>query len=159
MAFVQQGHASLLGIRNFNPKHVGNQKLSSSIHAFIESLDTNTWQWECSPTGKQDIKQDYELFGFLAAGVRSAPTEHSFAQRGFPNPASLEVQANYAHWSKHAHSASWLTLSDLRAQLGQMIIIPPKSPTLIPLVQNFLRIFPEHLGNPNHCRAVFWFDN
>lgn len=62
---------------------------------------------------KRFTARNYALFGFLSDGVRESHP-FSFAPRGFPGDASPLVKACYEMWGVDAHSASHLTVAQLR---------------------------------------------
>ena len=59
--------------------------------------------------------RNYELFGWLAQ-VR-CEQENSFEAKGFPFDSSQEVKKEYLDWDKDAHSASYLTLRELKENM------------------------------------------
>jgi len=59
--------------------------------------------------------RSYGMFGFLA-DVRNYSAVPSIApRRGFPLDASEEVKNDFEHWESDAHSASWISVSELAA--------------------------------------------
>ena len=59
--------------------------------------------------------RNYILFSVLA-GVRSHYTiEQKFEVKGFPKDASPNIRQLYEKWGSDAHSASYLTLTDLKS--------------------------------------------
>lgn len=57
--------------------------------------------------------RDYNLFGFLAKGVRSEH-EFSFMPRGLPINACPQVATVARAWGEDGHSHSYLTISELK---------------------------------------------
>lgn len=88
--------------------------------AVAEDPDTNeprlVVEWQ-----KRFTDRNYQLFGFLSAGVR---TEHpfSFQPKGFPEDASPLVKECFESWGCDAHSESFLTVAQLRSALGDLDI-------------------------------------
>ncbi|MFG6661151.1 hypothetical protein [Sulfitobacter sp. 915] len=76
---------------------------------FIEGPDPFDWR-------------SYGMFGFLA-GVRNYSAVTPIADpRGLPRDVSTEVAEEYETWSRDAHSASWISVSELVAfDYGQVI--------------------------------------
>jgi hypothetical protein len=64
------------------------------------------------PYENQFTDRNYELFGFLSAGVR-CEFEFSFKPRGMPFNVCLEVSNICESWNGDGHSHSYLTLSEL----------------------------------------------
>lgn len=82
---------------------------------YDEDMKVADIPWEDRYTG-----QDYDLFGFLATGVRSNH-EFSFDPRGLPLDMCPEVEEIAKYWENNmGHSHSWLSLAELEAAVGVM---------------------------------------
>lgn len=108
--------------------------MGCDIHLYVEVRDRETYKWE--PIAVQnpyqeyvDLKtgekhhpdiypyhgRDYELFGILA-GVRCDIYDRmTDFNRGLPVDASDYVRKEWGHGKDYFHSATWYTLSELRA--------------------------------------------
>lgn len=87
--------------------------MGCDIHAYAERKTNRGWE----PVG--DLSpfdwRSYGLFGFLA-GVRNYSAIPPIAEkRGFPDDAGNEVREEYKSWECDAHSASWLSMTELEA--------------------------------------------
>jgi len=86
--------------------------MGCDIHAMKESKES----WGCwKNEGEPEINRDYELFSVLA-GVRNqsnniVPISNP---KGINTDASEEFRAWIESWDSDAHSASWLTLKELK---------------------------------------------
>lgn len=65
------------------------------------------------PWENRFTQRDYDLFGFLCKGVRR-DFDFSLIEKGLPDQMSPEVTAIYKNWKADAHSASYLTLTELK---------------------------------------------
>ena len=99
--------------------------------------------------------RNYELFGLLSVGVRRVYAE-SFPQRGMPTDASEEVARLYEHWGGDAHSASYLTLAELKHKAAEMLIT---GSYVLPDLLYLLQAIPTPDAELENRRIVFWFDN
>lgn len=170
--------------------------MGCDIHAYAE-VRTPSGSWALDDGPEPDSKlaehygdaifyQDYGVFGFLA-DVRNYSHVPVIAQpRGLPDGASVQVHDEYEEWGTDAHSASWLTLAELRAyDYDQVIwdrrVIKETSPGSgsfngaaladegegkhLPLREFlpdwYFRALDRlaALGAPEDVRVVFWFDN
>ena len=97
--------------------------MGCDIHLYKEKKIDGVWvtadEWEDEhgegldvPYEKQFSERDYYLFGFLAGVMRES--ELSLEQKGFPTTASKNVRDCYEYWKGDAHSASHLTLEELK---------------------------------------------
>lgn len=82
--------------------------MGCDIHAYSE---IKKYGWEFK--GAVSSNRDYVFFG-LIAGVRK-PEIKIYDAKGFPENASIKSKAIYDLWSGDAHSASFLTLAELKA--------------------------------------------
>lgn len=97
--------------------------MGCDIHAFIEyAYDGDTYT-NTFCDSEIHIGRDYDLFG-LIAGVRGT-TSPLILPRGFPSACiaagnttifaqNWHVQEKYDEYGKDAHSATWLTLDELK---------------------------------------------
>jgi hypothetical protein len=92
--------------------------MGCDIHVFPERRDSLGWVGiDLMPNedGCPFGRRSYRVFGFLA-DVRNYSRVGPIApRRGFPKDASGTVRDAYDYWDYDAHSASWLTLEELRA--------------------------------------------
>ena len=105
-----------------------------------------------------NVRRNYTLFGLLA-GVRNRDIKPITSPRGFPKDASKSIAEEYDSWRSDAHSASWLTLSEL---MNATRSYPDLLNYLVAELQEYFnRIFPNPapLITANELRIVFWFDN
>ncbi len=91
--------------------------MGCDIHAYIEYKFSDCGYTEVFSTGEIHFGRDYELFG-LIAGVRSSSFP-IFLTRGFPDstapmPSNWYVRQKYEEFGKDAHSATWLSLPELK---------------------------------------------
>lgn len=150
--------------------------MGCDIHMFREVRRDG--QWECLESTYEDnhgsdeepdmllhledlaISRNYWLFGLLAAGVRTE-WEFSWQPRGIPEDASEAVRADHALWDSDAHSASWLSLPEIREKAAELLILPDQKSAQcfaeLADLQNQLD-WPTDAA-PEDCRIVFWFDN
>jgi hypothetical protein len=85
--------------------------MGCDIHMFVEKKD-EAGKFQLLAINPYDHRQ-YGLFGWLA-GVRNySDVPPISAQRGFPEDASAKTSEQYEVWSGDAHSASWLSVSEL----------------------------------------------
>jgi hypothetical protein len=93
--------------------------MGCDIHAMIERRATHKgdsgepelWPWWIN-SGDPDLNRDYTLFGILA-GVRDDSVTPISEPRGIPEDASSVMKAWHESWGVDAHSASFVTLSEL----------------------------------------------
>lgn len=69
------------------------------------------------PWDERFTDRDYNLFGFLAKGVRRDHS-YSFVARGMPFNVCPEVSALKEHWDLDGHTPSYLSLSELKDAWG-----------------------------------------
>jgi hypothetical protein len=99
--------------------------MGCDIHIYREKLINGVWvsadEWADEydegvmtvPYEKSAYSgRNYELFGFLAEGVRR-DIPGAFEQRGTPDDASPEVAELVDRWNGDGHSHSWLGLAEL----------------------------------------------
>lgn len=150
--------------------------MGCDIHMFREVYREGKWEcleetyeeedWgsdsEGTMTRPEDlgISRNYWLFGLLCDGVRTS-WEFSWQPRGIPEDASEAVRADHALWDSDAHSASWLSLPDIREKAAELLILPGQKSAQcfaeLADLQNQLD-WPTDAA-PEDCRIVFWFDN
>jgi len=119
--------------------------MGCDIHAYSERRDKYGWEL----TGVANGDRSYYRFG-LIAGVRRSFTE-SLEPKGFPKEVSCEVETLYKEWEGDAHSASHLTLKELKKLKNQLVDDWIKH----------LKIRKKEykLTDNDDLRIVFWFDN
>lgn len=85
--------------------------MGCDIHACIEYLDGDEWQYAINPI----IQRDYSLFSLLA-NVRGVGVGVAFdnSVRGLPTDISQSTLILHTAMQGDAHSASWLTLDELK---------------------------------------------
>ena len=103
--------------------------MGTDIHLFAEKKVINIWEplqrlhwyieeaveWYSIPDEDElYIDRDYHLFGFLA-GVRDYGNNQRFPMKGIPHDVSREILKAFNIWGLDAHSASFLTLSELKS--------------------------------------------
>lgn len=85
--------------------------MGCDIHAIIEKRGRYTW----INKGDPDIGRNYELFAVLA-NVRNEDGIPCIAEpRGAPRDCSSAFRGWLASWEGDAHSASWVTLAEMKA--------------------------------------------
>ena len=88
--------------------------MGCDIHSNCERKDENG-NWTNLQGFSPFNDRCYGTFGFLA-GVRNYSAVKPIAERrGFPEDASDKVRKSYEGWSSDAHSASWLSVSELNS--------------------------------------------
>ena len=154
--------------------------MGCDIHAFTE-VKTPNGNWICAhregfadgvdPDYPEDgvrvtldemphINRHYALFGLLNSNVR-CEFPFSFEERGFPDDASFEVRSLYEYEDSDAHSASHLTLQELKQKAAELLIsdVQDARDGSSALAQLVISQMPPHEGDPSDQRLVFWFDN
>jgi hypothetical protein len=157
--------------------------MGCDIHTYIEVQD-GTGQWRHAPGDELFGRRSYGVFGFLA-DVRNYSAVTPIAEpRGLPEDVSFGVTHEHAEWEGDAHTESWLSARELvdfdyeqemndrriTRQTGPNswnggITGEPEEGTVMPyrefLGQAFLDDVAKlaSLGDPDHVRLVFWFDN
>ena len=108
--------------------------MGCDIHCYKEKLVNGKWvsadEWVEEDDGdggtymevpyrKRFSERNYNLFGLLCDNVR---TSHplSFAERGMPEDASIEVKAEVERWDCDGHSHSYLSLQELKDLLERL---------------------------------------
>ncbi len=108
--------------------------MGCDIHCYKEKLVNGKWvsadEWVEEDDGdggtymevpyrKRFSERNYGLFGLLCDNVR---TSHplSFAERGMPEDASIEVEAEVERWDCDGHSHSYLSLQELKDLLERL---------------------------------------
>lgn len=93
--------------------------MGCDIHAMVERKHLN-WEgkpsqgWWCN-AGDPDIGRNYAIFSVLA-DVRNINGIPVISQpKGLPEDACSPMEAWHARWEGDAHSASYLTLTELKA--------------------------------------------
>src|SRR4051812_35325061 len=89
--------------------------MGCDIHAVIEQREVigQGYSW-WKNRGETDIDRNYELFAVLA-GVRNNHNIVPIAEpRGLPEDVDTMFEVYYEHWDIDAHSASWVTLKEMR---------------------------------------------
>ena len=120
--------------------------MGCDIHFCVERrMPDGSWSAVMNRGLEWEMDRNYELFGRLA-GVRCR--ERVIAEpRGIPADVSNVVRREYDGWGVDGHSASWLTLRELRDGIG---------------ADDFRQTMAQ-MGqidmDPDRVRAVFWFDN
>jgi hypothetical protein len=126
--------------------------MGCDIHAWIEYIEHDAVQ--CF--GSVGFWRNYALFGVLA-GVRKHDLPH-IEPRGLPPEISFEVRHSYNDWGADAHSASWLTLDEVRTAQGRFmeeLAKWPGSNGTYPMLDGVIAVMEVLPGS----RLVFWFDN
>lgn len=89
--------------------------MGCDIHGWIEVRKYN-WSedWDACMDIQSIVGRNYRMFGALF-DVRNYDQFNSTApDRGLPADVSDEVKAAYEHWENDAHSASWITLQEIK---------------------------------------------
>ena len=150
--------------------------MGCDIHMFREVYRNDRWEcleetyeeedWGSDSEGTMtrledlSITRNYELFGLLAAGVRTQ-WEFSWQPRGLPNDVTELVKAEHEGWDIDAHTASWLGMAEIQQRATELLILPgQKAPQCGLLLSDLINMleWPEGLLSGD-CRIVFWFDN
>ena len=133
--------------------------MGCDIHVHTEMKINGRW---CN-YGTPDVPRSYNLFTKMA-GVRDRGiVEPISLPRGIPDDASDITKLMYSWWEVDAHSASWLSLSEME-ELKQWLLTSAREP------QYFSCYFGEILSHYHDMqvevtyviedvRMVFWFDN
>ena len=100
--------------------------MGCDIHLYKEKRVSNAWvtadKWEPSEYDEGRIRvpykdqfnvRNYNLFGFLARGVRREHV-YGFIQRGLPFDCSEQVNSEADYWGRDGHSHSYLGLNELK---------------------------------------------
>lgn len=88
--------------------------MGCDIHAVLERKAKNSKHYWVS-AGNPEIGRDYEMYA-LMAGVRNEDELAPISEpKGVPEDASSEFEALYDVWDADAHSASYLTLAELKS--------------------------------------------
>lgn len=148
--------------------------MSCDIHFFVEVQDdTGTWYYQApeymgddeNPYGpylSESIPhfQSYALFGFLFEGVRERAYSFSFPGKfELPPDVSTAIKEAYEEASDR-HSASYLTVAELRQRFTEMLLMPQADEVRHLLYHCILKYLPTNpTDDPERQRIVFWFDN
>jgi len=152
--------------------------MGCDIHDFIE-IRGETGKWNCiHELIEIDIAypddhlylmdmgtgRDYRLFGLLFRGVRRDYDDLSFDPRGLPSDMSDLLYQEHENWFSDAHSASYLTLEELKNKASSLLI--ESDDRAIHILEsltgyiNSIKNFKEtHTVPDKDVRVVFWFDN
>lgn len=104
-----------------------------------------------------DHGRNYWLFGLLNSNVRTY-WPWSFEEQGFPEDASPEIATVYAHWDTDAHSASHLTVQQLKEKATDLLVhADPDANTHASYLVSLINGLPP--CDHQEQRIVFWFDN
>lgn len=91
--------------------------MGCDIHAMMEKKGRYGY-WKNA--GDPDIGRDYEMFAVLAGVRNDNDIEPISPPKGLPDDASGAFEGWFAAWGSDAHSASYLTLKELKeANLDQ----------------------------------------
>ena len=90
--------------------------MGCDIHAMIERRQTTNYGYtRWVNAGDPDINRNYEVFAVLA-GVRNEAGIPAIAlPRGVPNDCCEAYVSWHEDWGVDAHSASWVTLAEMKA--------------------------------------------
>jgi hypothetical protein len=87
--------------------------MGCDIHCVIEQRDPEYKEWWTN-RGDADIGRNYEMFSVLA-GVRNYLDVRPIREpRGLPEDVDFMLKVYYEYWAEDAHSASWVTLKEMR---------------------------------------------
>lgn len=114
----------------------------------------------CDMANTGDHGRSYWLFGLLSEGVRRK-WDFAFPQKGIPEDASDEVRKIHTRWDVDAHSASHLTVQELKKKAAALLLL---NTTDAGEALELLTPFIDSLQHPDSIptedrRIVFWFDN
>jgi len=136
--------------------------MGCDIHAFIEIKVED--QWHCY--GQCDIGRNYQLFGYMAKGVRM-DVENAMECRGLPQDMSVVTDCHYKDWDLDAHNMSWMSLGEMQqlckwAEAKEIKIGPYRDPSIL-FGLWFFGDLPTHLPDKEigveDMRLIYWFDN
>jgi len=144
--------------------------MGCDIHCYAERRgEADGWEPVLGPEPFDD--RCYAWFAFLA-GVRNYSAIKPISMpRGLPDSVSLEVKREFLRWGDDAHSASWLSLSELlEFDYGQTVEDRRDCGSTLPAGQGRKQTYREFLGIRffqelealrlrGVQRIVFWFDN
>ena len=146
--------------------------MGCSIHAFVEHLNPDTYQWDGvwlePPQGrnvdadqwpKLNVGRKYTLFSLLARVPEMM--SFSFFQRGFPANASEPVKQENRRYSTDGHSHSWLTREELERKCGYLMVTHEDHALYARnALKDFIQLLPDAPDSDySRQRIVFWFDN
>lgn len=104
------------------------------------------------------LSRNYSLFGYLCEGVRR-DVDDARPERGLPPDVSKEVKQSFVSWESDAHSASYITINEIKEALLTLTISAYTRDTdsirrgLQDILDGFIGVGGEDQ------RFVFWFDN
>lgn len=149
--YVEKKHP--VGWLPVDPPDTGERNQDGTIH--YDNLAYKSIGREPVDPPKWNIDRNYWLFSVLA-GVRAyAPKPEPIAlPRSLPSDVSSSVNAEYKSWDCDAHSASYLTLSELLKYEW----LTPAVWTHCDFVDIVIPAM-QAIGGPDEVRCVFWFDN
>jgi hypothetical protein len=133
-------------------------KRNESINKVLEEHDVIDPDWTLVQDEWCDDR-NYRLFGILA-GVRTSPKEGPIVEpRGFPDDASDDLSDNYKSWGLDAHSASYITLTELLNVDWKKYEDDYADGVYLDGFLKSIEKMKEIDTNSDNVRCVFWFDN
>lgn len=99
--------------------------MGCDIHMYAEIKFDDTWsEFKIVNLRGYDIDsiyygRSYEVFGFLSDGVRGY--KNGLPPRGLPCDVSKIIKSKFDGWGNDAHSASWMTFTELRVAIKEMM--------------------------------------
>ena len=115
-------------------------------------------QWFCEARGDLGIPRSYALFTALAGirdeGLGIAPVA---SPRGIPDDADWSTRDRLD--PDDYHSASWLTLDEVREAHGRVKAAFPEEPDMRTGLEAVMAFMAELSPDPKKVRLVFAFDN
>ena len=138
--------------------------MGCDIHYEVERrLESGQWK-AVDRRGRALFRRCYPLFAVLA-GVRNLDNMTPISEpRGWPEDPSEMVRGLRDRWGCDAHSASWITLSDLQAY-DLDTEAPDRNGDICSAREQVGGYFERaigvltDLGGDGAARIVFWFDN
>lgn len=122
--------------------------MGTDIHLSIEYKKNDDWFLYARDV---EAPRRYDIFNCLA-GVRDTTAKH-IAPRGLPKNVSYEVGASFERWGVDAHTASYLSLSELQDVISDLIADDFFYALIINIMEQIEGKFRYK------TRVVFWFDN
>lgn len=126
--------------------------MGCDIHGWVEwRRDKRDWWWG---TIKIDmwIERSYQSFGRVFGVRRGSPEVAMAYNRGLPDKYSEEVKTDYKEWEADAHSASYISLQELKKiDLSELNEDWEKLLEAMELISK--------LKETKEVRLVVWFDN
>lgn len=113
---------------------------------------------------KISVSRNYTLFGLIAKGVRCEFDVSLEQKGGFPHDSSQLSIDEMHRWDSDGHSASWLTLEEIKDHLIKILLLPDE-PNLQYALEDYRTIKDKMEKcklegmSDSDIRILFFFDN